>query len=137
MPATAPFRESSPIEIIQGAIAYAEGAGLYVRLGSYGIACVSSEGPTRWEVDPLSRERGVSVLGAVLLAQQPPAADVPDAAAQALGVDARWLSGFELGMDPGEPVEPTTTDRMILHGWESAMNLRLSILSRRSAKGAR
>jgi len=138
MPAkSAEQHEPTTIEIIQGAIRWAEAHGQHVRLGSYGVACTSTEGAIRWEVDPLCRERGVSPLGAVLLHQQPPAGDIPDAICQALGVDARWLFGFEEGLDlTANSASEFTYDPIVEHGFESGKLLRISVLSRRKQGGS-
>jgi hypothetical protein len=134
MPATAPTNEPTTLQIIQDAIGWATAQGIRVRLGPYGVACTSSEGDVRWELDALAREPGVNPVGAAILRHQPPADEIPDAGCQALGVDIRWLSGFEDGLGNEEHDQRWTgaADKHVyLHGFESGALLRISILSRR------
>ena len=121
-----------PIEQLMEAIAIARELGMRVRIGSLGVSATSTDGPLRWEVDPLERDRGVSPIGALTRAGQPTAIDAPAAAAQALGVDACWIDGLAAGLS----LEPKDARWMqsrrrhyYMHGYESGVSLRIHVVS--------
>jgi hypothetical protein len=121
-----------PVDQLKEAVAIAREMGLRVRIGSLGVAAVSTAGPRRWEVDPLERDPGVSPIGALILVAQPPAIDAPAAAAQALGVDACWVEGLEagLGLFPKDPAWMQSRRRdYYLHGFETGVSLRIHVVS--------
>lgn len=122
----------APIEILKHAIAASREHDITVRVGPPGVVCGSTYGPVRWELDPRDREPVVDPIGAVLLAQQPPACDIPDAACQALGVNRAWYEGLCDGMvlDPKDARWLACTARATyLHGYESGALLRIHVQS--------
>jgi hypothetical protein len=130
---SAPRHVTPPIEILKDAIAAAREHGIPVRAsGPPGVACASTYGDVRWEMDPLSHDGSVDVLGAVALHLQPPAYDLPDAVAIALDVPRAWVAGIQDGLDlaPRDPAWMASPKHGIYeHGFESAVLLRIHVQS--------
>jgi hypothetical protein len=121
-----------PIEVITDAVAYCRAQGISVRIGSPGVHCISTLGDRRWEVDPSERDGAIDPIGAVLLVEQPPGCDLPDAARLALDVPKAWVAGLQDGMllelrDPDWMASPKRA--IYEHGRESGTLLRIHVLS--------
>jgi hypothetical protein len=123
----------APIEILQLAIRRAHALGIRVRVGEPGVACTSTHGPVRWELDQLAREEdAVDALGALVLAEQPPAMTLHDAAARALGVHVTWIAGLADGMAlaaKDSRLMQSGRRALYAHGYESGVLLRLHVAS--------
>lgn len=121
-----------PVEVIKDSVELARMQGLRVRIGSPGVVCVSTHGARHWEVDPLERDGAIDPIGAVLLAEQPPACELHDAARLALDVPRAWVDGVCAGMaleakDPAWMASPKRN--LFLHGFETGVTLRIHVLS--------
>lgn len=95
MPAVAvhPVKQQKhPILIIRAAVRWALAAGHPVRLGSWGVHCVSSLQRDRWAIDPTAT--GIDPVGAAILHAQPEETEPYAAAAAALNAPEPWVHGF-------------------------------------------
>jgi hypothetical protein len=124
-----------PLDRIRAAVRWAESQGLRILHGDYGVLP-----RLEWRVDPGRRPHGVSPLGAVVLAYQPPTGpDMPEPAAIALRVPIHWAEGFADGFDR----EITTrtlgplTRRRYLEGHEAGAELRIEMTTRCRRDGVR
>lgn len=125
-------RSPAPIEIIKSSVKSAQANDIRVHTGDFGVYATSSQHSGCWELDPLAREPGVNAIGAVLLAVQPPAADIPEAACLALGVSACWLEAFCSGMalEPKDSRWMQSSQReLYLNGYEGGANFRIWLKS--------
>jgi hypothetical protein len=125
-------RIPAPIELIKEAVTGARESGIRVHVGDFGVTATSTHGPDHWELDPLAREPGCNAIGAVLLAFQPPAIDIPQAACQALGVSGCWLEAFCDGfqLEPKSPAWLASRQRdLYFSGYEGGCNFRIWLKS--------
>lgn len=115
----------TPIDKIRAAIAWAsETLGVRLLPGDYGV--IPGPGGT-WEVDRRRRPMGISPLGAVVLCYATEnSKDMPDPAADVLGVPVAWVSGFEDGFDREMTGHwlGSVNRRRYLEGYETGMLLR-------------
>jgi hypothetical protein len=91
-------RVTEPVDLLKQAVGAAKEKGLRVRIGTAGVAPISTHGPERWGLDDLERDPGVDALGALLLYAQPPSVDPEEAVAMALGVDRCFVDALADGM---------------------------------------
>lgn len=118
------------LDMIRAAVVAAEDKGIRILHGDWGVLQGQLSG--EWVVDPGRRPHmGVSPLGAVVLHYQPDARrnEMPDPAAEALGVGLAWAAGFADGFDS----EATgyylgSADRgLYLSGMEAGMEFRFEL----------
>lgn len=125
-------RSPAPVELIKEAVTGVRESGVRVHAGDFGVTATSTHGPDRWELDPLAREPGCNPIGAVVLAFQPPAIDLPAAACQALGVSLCWLEAFCSGvaLEPRDSMWMQSRQRdLYQNGYEGGCNFRIWLKS--------
>lgn len=127
----------TPLERVRGAIKWAtEQVGVRILHGDYGV--IASAGG--WEVDERRRPVGVSPLGAVVLAYQPDKSrDLPDPAAEALGVSIHWAEGLADGFDKELTAHylGSLARQQYLQGVEAGFALRFELTTNCSRCGSR
>lgn len=124
-----------PLDRVRASVRWVETLGLRILHGDYGVLpCLE------WRPDPRRRPHGVSPLGAVALAYQPPVKlDVPEASAIALGVPLPWAEGFADGFDreiATRALGPLER-RRYLEGHEAGAELRIEMTVRCRRDGSR
>jgi hypothetical protein len=139
----AAFLESArtPVDRIRAAIAWLghHHPQLRILTGEYGVI----PGMFAWQPDTRRRPGGVSPLGAVVLAYQPPVGgDLPDPAAKVLGVAIQYAEGFADGFD-NEPSghflrpEYPISRRSYCQGLEAGYALRFELTQQCPSCGSR
>jgi hypothetical protein len=119
---TRPFviRGTGAAQILTDSLNAAHAAGLTVSTApDLGVICTSTAHP-KWE--PEAFAPAVSVLGAVLLARQPPIVDVDEALAYVFGHRPEFAEGIEDGVG-GKPA-PETADRLFCEGYFLGVQMR-------------
>ncbi len=137
MPASAHHETPTPhpVSLIRAAVLWCRASGIPVRLGDWGVHCVSSHARDRWERDP--RASGVSVLGAALLNYQPEATELRAAAAECLFAPGAWIDAFESGLSHEEMPQAWATaldKRLRAAGYEAGCRYREEFIRIRPAR---
>lgn len=126
MSATQPIPQPQhPVVILRAAVIWARAAGIRVRLGSFGVICISAKAAIRWERDPVAS--GVCPLGAAILHAQPQATIFAAAAAEAICAPRAWLEGYQAGFDREDLPEVWAAPinrRLALAGFEAGSRYR-------------
>lgn len=86
-----------PIIVVREAVKWARAAGHRVRLGAWGIHCVSQVAAERWAVDP--HADGIDPVAAAVLHYQPESTAIYEAASMALGAPLPWIHGLVDALD--------------------------------------
>lgn len=121
-PVVRPFiiRGTGAAQILTDALNAAHARGLTVSTDSdLGVICTSTAQP-KWE--PAAFAPAVSVLGCVLLAHQPPIADVDAALTHVFGTRPEFHKGIEEGV-AGKPA-PETADQLFAEGYFLGVQMR-------------
>lgn len=124
-------RIRGPVDILIEAVDWAIVHGYRIGLTDYGVRCASSSMAAVWERDPMFE--AVDPLGAAILMLQPDKAQIPDAAAAAIGESIPVVEGLAagLGLRPKSSSWMHSRLRDLYQwGWQAGANLRIAITSR-------